>query len=515
MSSTVSSNLGLVAKSIAFRPTEAELRAFTDAMPQARQTRYGNVNVQTKILARSKGSTYVVTDRPEEHTDQTIGREEGRRIAQIQDDYIRERDMVVIDGFIGHDGPFRSPARLIIEKANANVAGMQRFLYYHPVEGDQRHDPEITIIYTPNLTLPGYPNDRVIAVDLEAGVTRVINSDYFGESKKGGLRMWNTKVYDGGGLAMHAGCKVIPTRDGRKTMLIVGLSGTGKTTTTFTKQSGSQAVQDDFIGLFPGGEVVSTEDGCFAKTFALDPRDEPAIYGAVTKPDAYLENVSQTGDELDFFDTSYTQNGRAVFNMRSIDNFPPDQVPPASFLLILNRNENIIPSVAKLNVEQAAGYFMLGETQGTSAGGKEEAGRALRVPGTNPFFPLRHEQQGNRLAELLATHPLETYLLNTGRVGGGDDDERSKKVRIPHSSAIVAAIAEGSIAWDTDPDFGYLVASEVPGIDDLELLQPRRLYERQGRMDEYREYVDRLKAERAKYLAEFPGLGPSIVSAVT
>jgi phosphoenolpyruvate carboxykinase (ATP) len=515
MSSTVSPDLDLVAKSIAFRPTEAELRSFTDAMPQARQTRYGNVNVQTKVLARSKASTYIVTDRPEEHTDQTVSRDEGRRIARIQDDYMRGRDVVVVDGFIGHSGPYRSPARLIIERANANIAGMQRFLYYDPVDGDQPYEPEITIIYTPNLTMPGYPNDRVIAVDLEAGVTRVINSDYFGESKKGGLRMWNTKVYDGGGLAMHAGCKVIPTSEGHKTMLIVGLSGTGKTTTTFTKQNGSQAVQDDFIGLFPGGEVVSTEDGCFAKTFALDPRDEPAIYVAVTKPDAYLENVSQKDEELDFFDTSYTQNGRAVFNMRSIDNFPPDQVPPASFLLILNRNDNIIPAVAKLNIEQAAGYFMLGETQGTSAGGKEEAGKALRVPGTNPFFPLRHEQQGNRLAELLATHPLEVYLLNTGRVGGKDDDERSKKVRIPHSSAIVAAIAEGSIGWDADPDFGYLVASEVPGIDDLELLQPRRLYERQGRTAEYREHVERLKAERAKYLAEFPGLDQAIVSAVT
>jgi phosphoenolpyruvate carboxykinase (ATP) len=515
MSSTVSSDLDLVAKSIAFRPTEAELRSFTDAMPQARQTRYGNVNVQTKVLARSKASTYIVTDRPEEHSDQTISRAEGRRIAQVQDAYIGAQDMVVIDGFIGHEGPFRSPARLIIEKANANIAGMQRFLYYDPIDGDQPHDPEITIIYTPNLTMPGYPSDRVIAVDLEAGVTRVINSDYFGESKKGGLRMWNTKVYDGGGLAMHAGCKVIPTGSGLKTMLIVGLSGTGKTTTTFTKQNRSQAVQDDFIGLFPGGEVVSTEDGCFAKTFALDPKDEPAIYGAVTRPDAYLENVSQKGDELDFFDTSYTQNGRAVFNMRSIDNFPPDQVPSASFLLILNRNENIIPAVAKLNIEQAAGYFMLGETQGTSAGGKEEAGKALRVPGTNPFFPLRHEQQGNRLAKLLATHPLEVYLLNTGRVGGKDDDERSKKVRIPHSSAIVAAIAEGTISWDADPDFGYMVASEVPGIDDAELLQPRRLYERQDRGDEYREHVERLKAERAKYLAEFPGLDPAIVDAVT
>jgi phosphoenolpyruvate carboxykinase (ATP) len=69
--------------------------------------------------------------------------------------------------------------------------------------------------------------------------------------------------------------------------------------------------------------------------------------------------------------------------------------------------------VARLNREQAAAYFMLGETQGTSAGGKDEAGKFLRVPGTNPFFPLRHEQQGNRFLELLDSCGFEVYLLNT------------------------------------------------------------------------------------------------------
>src|SRR5919107_510045 len=80
--------------------------------------------------------------------------------AALQDEYIRGQDLVVVDGFVGHAGPYRTPARLVIEKANANIAGMQRFLYYDPVEGDGGHDPEITIIYTPNLAVPGYPNDR-------------------------------------------------------------------------------------------------------------------------------------------------------------------------------------------------------------------------------------------------------------------------------------------------------------------------------------------------------------------
>src|SRR5438046_10595134 len=130
---------------------------------------------------------------------------------------------------------------------------MQRHLYYPPDAGRQ---PEITMIYTPNLTAPGYPNDRAILVDLEAGITRVFNSDYFGESKKGGLRMWNKKVYEAGGLAMHAGCKVIPVGSEQRVVLIVGLSGTGKTRTTLTRRNDTKPVQDDFDSMIQDGQIT-------------------------------------------------------------------------------------------------------------------------------------------------------------------------------------------------------------------------------------------------------------------
>jgi phosphoenolpyruvate carboxykinase (ATP) len=158
---------------------------------------------------------------------------------------------------------------------------------------------------------------------------------------------------------------------------------------------------------------------------------------------------------------------------------------------------------------------MLGETTGTSAGGADEAGKFLRVPGTNPFFPMLHDLQGNRFLELLAENPLEVFVMNTGRVGGPEDDERSRKVRIKHSSAIVKGIAEGTIEWERDPDFGYFVASSVPGIDELDVLQPRRLYDAQGRADEYRALVERFKAERAEFLRGFPSLSDEIVAAAS
>jgi len=501
------------AKRIHDNPSPEELRAFTEEMPTCRISEFGNVNVQTRVTSRSAGSTFIVTDDPSVTDGKTIKRAEYDRIARMQDDYIAEQEMVVVDGHIGNVEGFETPARLTIERANANIAGMQQKLYYprRPVE------PEVHVIYTPNLSAPDYQDERVIAVDLDNMVTRVIGADYFGESKKGGLRMWNKIVYDRGGLALHAGCKAVPVNGDEKVFLIIGLSGTGKTTTTFTTQNDSLPVQDDFVALMPGGVVHGTENGCFAKTFSLDPEFEPNIYRAVTSAGSYLENVYQDEHgKVNFFETSYTKNGRAVFSLSDLGQFKDARdLGRVDYLLILNWNENIIPAVARLSPVQAAAYFMLGETTGTSAGGKAEEGKFLRVPGTNPFFPLRHGLQGNRFLELLDTHPMEVYLMNTGRVGGKEDDERSKKVKIPHSSAIVKAIAEQTMKWDEDPDFGYEVASTVPGIDDPELLQPRSLYERQGRMDEYAGFVDRFKRERVEELGKYTLLSEEIVRAVS
>ncbi len=494
-------------------PTPEDLRKFTEEMPETRISEFGNTNTQTTVLSRSAASTYVV-DR--ESSGKTMSREDYEAIATRQDAYIAEHDMLQIDGYIGNDPELRTAARLLMEKRYANIAGMQQKLYFERDDAGPGWEPQVQVIYTPGLDAPGYPDDRVIAVDLDHYVTRVLNSDYFGESKKGGLRMWNDIVYNKGGLALHAGLKVIPTGAGDKVFMIIGLSGTGKTTTTFTTQNGSLPIQDDFVGLMPGGRAYGTENGCFAKTFALNPDFEPSIHGAVVKPTTYMENVFQDGDGVvDFDNEHYTKNGRAVFSMDDLlAHGDARDVGPVDYLLILNRNENIIPAVSRLNQEQAAAFFMLGETTGTAAGGASEEGKFLRVPGTNPFFPLPHGLQGNRLLELLATHPIETYLLNTGRVGGKDDDERSKKLRIPDTSACVRGIADRSIEFESDPDFGYEVATSVPDLDDDHKLQPRTLYEQQGRADDYAAIVERLKSERVEHLRQFTELSEEIISAV-
>ena len=498
------------AASVAENPSQQELRGWVlEHTPNVTETEFDNLNYKAQVKARLSGSTFFIDD--DETFKPSMTRAEYEEWAALQDAYITDKDMVLIEGWIGPDEDFRTASRLYMEKTLSNIPAMQQQLFFPRDDG---WEPDFTVIYTPGLPAPGKPDDRLILVDHDNYVTRVFGSDYFGESKMGGLRMWNHLVYQRGGLALHSGLKAYPDVDGEeKVMLILGLSGTGKTTTTFREQLGSLPVQDDFVGLFPGGVVYATENGCFAKTYGLDPDDEPTIYGGTTRPDAWLENTHVEPDgTVDFFDDSDTRNGRSTFPLANIRHRDPRDLPTADYILLLNRNENIIPAVVKLNRAQVGAYFMLGETKGTSAGGAAEAGKSLRVPGTNPFFFTNDALQGNRILELLETMPdVEVYLMSTGRVGGGDDDPRSKKVEIRHSSAAVQGIVEGTITWREDPDFGYLVAADFPGFDDPELLQPRLLYEGQDRLDEYDAIVAQLSEERRDYLQRFPGLDPSII----
>ena len=505
------------AKSVLRNPSQEDLRDLVAKMPNAVLTEYDNYNVTTRVTARSAGSTFLVTDTPDATQVQTMSTSEYADNVARQEAHIAEADMILVEGYIGpENSPMRRAARVYIEATNANIPAMQQQLYFGK-DADWSEDDALTIIYTPNCPAEGYPEGKLVTIDLDAEVTRVFNIDYFGESKMGGLRMWMDWVYEQGALAMHSGAKVIPTDDGDKVALIVGLSGTGKTTTTFQQQNGSLPVQDDIVALVEGGDVYSTEDGCFAKTIGLDPDFEPTIHAALTAEDGWLENVKVDDGKVDFDDASYTANGRGTFSLANIPHYDPRKLGKASFLLILNRNESIIPGVARMtSPEQAAAYFMLGETKGTSAGGAQEAGKFLRVPGTNPFFMRFDYMQGNRLREMIESmdYDFGVYLMSTGRVGGGEGVEGSKKIKIPHSSAIVKGIAEGTIEWEVDPDFGYEVATAVPGIDDIDILQPRKLYEDQGRGEEYAELVARVKAERDEFMAKHEGLDPAIVAAL-
>jgi phosphoenolpyruvate carboxykinase (ATP) len=181
----------------------------------------------------------------------------------------------------------------------------------------------------------------------------------------------------------------------------------------------------------------------------------------------------------------------------------------ADKIIFITRRDDIIPPVAKLNAEQAAAYFMLGESIETSAGDPTRAGESKREVGTNPFMIGRESDEGNRLLHILRKNPdMECYLLNTGSVGKGGI-KPGKKVSIKVSTGIMKHIARGTIKWTTDPDWGYQVPLEIPEID-LTEYNPAAYFSE----DEYQKRVAVLRQERIRWLNKYPGLKEEIVRTI-
>lgn len=478
-------------------PGNQILRQMVSHMTNTTLTEWGNFSVRTMLTARSNQYTYVVSE--DDCARPSICRSDYEAIAKTQDAYIQTHDMVEITGTIALEEPVLAPVSLLVEASAANIAAMQSQLYFSSFNNKKAM---LNVIYTPTLTPDNLSLPTLIAVDFENYTTRILGTDYFGESKKAGLRMWNKWVYDLGGLALHAGCKTYFDPKGEeKSIIFIGLSGTGKTTMTFNSHLGSLPVQDDFCALFPDGRLFSSENGCFAKTFGLDQAHEPNIYNALKEPDAWLENVVvDSNGKVDFLDGSYTTNGRGTFTLDKIEHRDPSNLPEVSHIIILNRNFDIIPGIALLKPDQAEEYFMLGETTGTSAGGVAEAGKFLRVPGTNPFFFGNDALQGIRFSEILKQNPqIQIALMNTGCVGGHSGDPCSVKVKISHSSAILEAVLRDEIMWQEDKDFGYMIPSQqILGVPS-EITNPGSQYTAIGKQMEYQSTVQNLISSRNEY----------------
>jgi len=567
-------------------PTQAELRELSlQQVPNVFRSNYGNIDRITRCKSRFAHSTYIIAPITEQgfYSAKVVPPQLAERLIERQRRYIESVGaLICINGYQGL-GRHAPPVQWLYTPEGANVAGMQQILAFprSAVEDAEQLDapfrPHFRLVMTPACLSPETPGEVAIIVDLEHWTTYVLGSDYFGESKKGMLRMLCEYVYQLGGLVMHAGAKAVTQEQQRVTMAVMGLSGTGKTTTTFSHQGDvTEPIQDDMIALWPDGSCSPTENGCFAKTYGLQEDQEPVIYRGTIHPDAWIENVYLTeegsydfakerlspaeverwsrtlidtgappenvaayaagtvrledlldeqGVPLDGWDfVAWTQNGRSIIPMSAIEHSAGLQpIPALDSLGILNRDEGAdaaMPGVVRFrSASQAAAYFMLGETSKTSAAGKERG--KTRSPFTQPFFPRAPHLQAQRFAELAARLPqLQLWLMNTGYVGGEQRDVaagRALKVKIAHSSAMIAALLADRIAWKQDPDFGYeIVDAAAPENRALleavpiEILEPRVHYERQGRAAEYSAWVAKIKRDRRAFLTRM-GVGEEIL----
>ena len=368
------------------------------------------------------------------------------------------------------------------------------------------------------ITVAEWPEKKTLVFP-EAGFTLILGSDYKGENKKAMLRQVMYQAKKQGNLGLHAASKVIRVfREGRLKdygFLLFGLSGTGKTALSchshwLRPPERVTIRQDDVVILKADGSAVGTEESFYLKTDGLEPNSQPLLYAAAISPRAILENVCvdpETG-KVDFFDTTLTSNGRAMVKRRDIA-FTDDDIDLAKvhFVIFITRRSDILPPVARLSPEWAAAAFMLGESVETSAGDPTQAGKALRVVGTNPFIVGSEEAEGNTFLNILRNNPdIRCFLLNTGKVGGAD---RGQKITVKDSVKIIEMIARDSIMWQKDDFWGYEVPLEIPGIDSNRFKLDRYYSEEQ-----IQEMSKDLKQERMEWLSQFKRLDKDIFNAI-
>ena len=559
-------------------PSQDALRALAlEHTPCVEKTATGSLNKISRNKARMAKYTYIVDGASGNWSCEVIAKDKAQNLIDRQRAYIEEKgELIAIDGYVGL-GERAFGATWLYTKEGANIAGMQQVLAFprNDVEDatllEKDFAPTFTLIYTPDFMPEDMPGKQAILVDIENWTTYVMGPDYFGESKKGVLRMLNHYVYQEGGLVLHAGAKAVTTQSGERiTMTVMGLSGTGKTTTTFSKQGEiTEPIQDDMVALWPKGQLSLTENGCFAKIDGLSEKTEPVIYRATVGKDAWLENAFLKEDgSFDFFKgvlspadvmryrqeliltgapeanvdkyiagdvkaedvvddndvpndgwdfVVWTQNGRSIVPMRAIPGAADlHKIPSVKSMGILNRDEGkdaATPGIVRFtSPEQAAGYFMLGETSKTSAAGKDRG--KTRSPFTQPFFPAEHGLQAKRFKELASTmNNVSMWLMNTGYIGGDANDEKegnALKIKIRHSSAMLEALLTDKIKWKRDDDFGYdVVDVDAPENRELvekvgrELLDPKSFYKAKNRESDYKLWVDTIRSERQGFLEKF------------
>jgi phosphoenolpyruvate carboxykinase (ATP) len=495
-------------KDILWNPSPGELRRL--ASHEEKTTEYGSASYRSKIKSRSAKFTQIVFEPTREH------REMLKKVVE----YLQNRKLITVDRIMCKRKDYQIKIRSFVTEGYARILSMWGNTLFSPESQVSGLDwkPDFHII-----DVPDYP-ERKILVDPNSFTTFILGSDYMGEMKKAGLRMamyWHKRVHNGIGL--HAGSKLLKVwnKEGKmveKGMLLFGLSATGKTTLTchhhwldISKGEEVRIRQDDVVLLTKDGVGVGTEDNFYIKTDGLEPESQPLLYKGAVSENAILENVfvDESG-KVDFFDSSITSNGRAVVNRRELAYTDESiDLPKVDMVVFITRRKTIVPPIARLSSEQAAAFFMLGESVESSAGDPTQAGRPIKVVGTNPFIIGKEAQEGNRFLGILKANPgIECYLLDTGSFGQ-KQNTKGMKISVYNSARLLADAARGVIVWEKDPDWGYEVAAGAGDVD-LGIFDPSLYYEEA----EFKKLTEELKEERRAWLHKFEGLDKEIVEAI-
>ncbi|WP_303241110.1 phosphoenolpyruvate carboxykinase (ATP) [Phocaeicola plebeius] len=501
-----------------------ETKAGLEGFEKGQVTELGAVNVMTGIYTgRSPKDKFLVKDATSENTvwwtseeykndNKPVTTETWNVLKELAAKELSNKKLYVVDGFCGANEATCLKVRFIME-----VAWQAHFvtnMFIRPSKEQlENFEPDFVVYNASKAKVENYKelglnSETAVVFNLTTKEQVILNTWYGGEMKKGMFSMMNYFNPLRGIASMH--CSANTDKEGKRSAIFFGLSGTGKT--TLSTDPKRLLIGDDEHGWDNEG-VFNYEGGCYAKVINLDKESEPDIYAAI-KRDALLENVTVDADgKIDFADKSTTENTRVSYPIYHIENIvkPISKGPHAQQVIFLSADAfGVLPPVSILNPEQAQYYFLSGFTAklaGTERGITEPTPTFSACFGA-AFLSLHPTKYAEELVKKMEMTGAKAYLVNTGWNGTG------KRISIRDTRGIIDAILDGSIEkapTKTIPYFDFVVPTELPGVDP-KILDPRDTY---ADAAEWTKKAEDLAGRFIKNFAKFTGneAGKALVAA--
>ncbi len=396
-------------------------------------------------------------------------------------DYLNDeqKELFVRDAYACADPLYRLNLRVINEYPWSNMFSYNMFLRPTEKELDD-FNPEWTVINAPGFmadpAIDGTRQHNFAILNFTKKIALIGGTGYTGEIKKGIFSALNFILPTFKNvLPMHCSANIGEEGD---TAIFFGLSGTGKT--TLSTDPNRKLIGDDEHGWTPANSVFNFEGGCYAKVINLSKENEPEIYGAIKKG-AILENVIMDDlGNVDFEDTSITQNTRVSYPIYHIDNIQEPSIGEnvKNIFFLTADAFGVLPPISKLTPAQAAYHFISGYTAkvaGTEAGVVEPQPSFSACFGA-PFMPLRPTVYAEMLSKKMKESGVDVWLINTGWTGGPYGV--GTRMKLKYTRATITAALSGKLGlynYDTyhiHSVFGVAQPRECPGVP-TSVLSPR------------------------------------------
>ena len=393
--------------------------------------------------------------------------------------YLDGKDVYVRDAFAGAHPDYRMNVRVINEYPWSNQFAYNMFL--RPTEEElQNFSHEWTILNAPDFLADpvkhGTRQENFAVLNFTEKYILIGGTGYTGEIKKGIFSALNFILpFEKNVLSMHCSANVGPEGD---TAIFFGLSGTGKT--TLSADPHRKLIGDDEHGWCSDDTIFNFEGGCYAKVIDLSEDKEPDIYHAIKKH-AILENIiMDENGNVDFTNTSITQNTRVSYPIDHIDNIQPGSLAqnPKNIFFLTADAYGVLPPISKLNANQAAYHFISGYTAkvaGTEEGINEPKAVFSACFGA-PFMPLHPTYYATMLSEKMEAAGVNVWLINTGWVGGAYGT--GSRIKLSYTRAMIRAALSGALQnvnYIEHPIFGLSMPENCPNVP-TELLDPKNTW---------------------------------------